>query len=112
MIRPTGEGSANKESPVIFEYEQGIYLITDNQSLMRLNANDTVENVCKITEQTAPEFIAVKALVSIVNRSIMTQGIPHIPMYYGTIGNPYFELKTPFKVALSEPWKLKLKVAE
>ncbi|MCJ8270105.1 MAG: ankyrin repeat domain-containing protein, partial [Psychrosphaera sp.] len=110
LIRPTGEGSANKESPVIFEYEQGIYLITDNQSLMRLNANDTVENVCKITEQTAPEFIAVKALVSIVNRSIMTQGITHIPMYYGTIGNPYFELKTPFKVALSEPWKLKLKV--
>lgn len=102
LVFPYYERSFSRNLTNLFKYQDDFYTATDDQ--VSKVTKGTPEVVCQVGLKTELNSAQIQALEKAANSSLMTKGITHIPMYYGSMGNPHWVVKNGFQTAINKPW--------
>ena len=106
LIYPSAANMHHYQFSNLFKYKNNFYQATKNQ-ILKLQKN-SFEPVCKIGTNHRIDSYLLKTLEDTANRVLMTKGITHISMYYGSMGSSYRAVKNGFHEAIKRPWLIKV----
>ncbi|GHB70554.1 hypothetical protein GCM10008107_20000 [Psychrosphaera saromensis] len=86
----------------IFQFNGGFYTV-DKDGAYKLD-NGELKTVCKLGYSFPLKSPQIQALENAGNATLMTEGITHIPGYYGTMGSSFIKVENGFKDAIEKPW--------
>jgi len=90
----------------LFQFDNNFYIASDDK-VTRITSGKS-EVVCQFGLESGFSSPQITALEDAANKALMTSGVTHIPMYYGTMGNPHRPVEHGFDVAINKPWLLKV----
>ncbi|MDK2596714.1 ankyrin repeat domain-containing protein [Pseudoalteromonas obscura] len=106
LIFPNFETRSRSNLTNVFKFKKDFYTVTNEQIVKVTTGNPEV--VCQVGLESEFSSAQLSALVKAANSALMTKGITHIPMYYGTMGNPHQYVEDGFEEATNKPWLIQV----
>ena len=106
LIYPDEERVFHYDVTNIFQFNDNFYTVTSDD-IHRLTGEKS-ELVCKVGLQTTFKSQQIATLEVAANASLMSKGVTHISMYYGSMGNPHRKVLGGFNNAILKPWLIKV----
>lgn len=86
----------------IFQFNNHFYTV-DKEGVYKLENNE-FKTVCQLGNGLSLQSPQIQALENAGNATLMTEGITHIPNYYGSMGSSFIKVENGFKDAIEKPW--------
>lgn len=106
LIFPNYEWGGRPNLTNVFKFKEDFYTVTDDQ--IAKVTTGTPEVVCQIGLESEFFSAQLSAIEKAANSALMTNGVTHISMYYGTMGNPHRFVKDGFEEAIKKPWLIQI----
>lgn len=105
LIYPPSNMHSTSFSNLLY-FNNHFYVLSDNEVLKY--SQGQFAPVCDIGVASKFSSPDLDALVAVANNSLMTKGVQHIPMYYGSMGNRHRAVVNGFNNAVHRPWLLRV----
>lgn len=101
LIFPYQERSFRHNLTNVFKFKDDFYTVTEEQ--VAKVTTGIPEIVCQVGLDSEFTSAQLNALEKAANSALMTEGVTHISMYYGSMGNPHR-----FVEAIKKPWLIQI----
>lgn len=106
LIFPDQERSFRHNLTNLFKFKDDFYTVTEEQ--VAKVTTGIPEIVCQVGLDSEFTSAQLNALEKAANSALMTEGVTHISMYYGSMGNPHRFVEDGFEEAIKKPWLIQI----